>query len=707
MIHHILLFITLFTICLAAPLAIQTPLSGTIQETALCGLFGQYTFIRTDKNLLYIKDSVSDTVKKVLHPGSERPLYVSNFFKSKADNSTLIFVGAEGSLWVTTNCASSLHSINPGFAISHLQMHIRVRDWILVSSPQNCSEPNCTETIQRLYLTQDLGETWVLLKENVLHFEWATISESQIAAGIPLKRIFVQVVPKLYPTRLELVSSDDFFGTQTVLMDYCQEFVLTEVYLFAVQQHEYMSPILYQSALVTGFKKFDKAEFFPPVNASGFLVLEATTAAVFIMVTKEENYGDVYVASSTGTRYMKSLENCVKGEAEFFKVEGVEGVYVANVFNEPEKGVNSVITFNYGKSWNYLKPPRVDSKGKRIDNCTDGCVLNLQLIKEGMPAIYSKQHSHGIVVANGNTGQSLSNNFSRMNTYASFDAGATWIEVAEGPHLFTTTHYGSILVLASMTSTKKGYIDIKYTAGNDWKTLQITGEYTAEEVYTGINSTWLDIVKPDTTFNLSEMQSSILSLSLNAMDIRKCTDDEYETWSQPECVNGRRISYTRRKPRAECILHNSLDSVKGEEPCECTENDYEYNEKLGYRKTKGNVCRGGKMYDSGISGDITVIKTGKVLCVLGIISVLLTGVYLIYAKSDHNKRRHAWKKYFPESSREEFHLIITNSANNENDGLLSQLLILSLHRIIYTQNIAPLITMLQLILSTFIIQEKK
>ncbi len=46
--------------------------------------------------------------------------------------------------------------------------------------------------------------------------------------------------------------------------------------------------------------------------------------------------GVIYISDSTGTRYSRSLENVARLEnsAEFYRVQGLEGIYLANVYAE-------------------------------------------------------------------------------------------------------------------------------------------------------------------------------------------------------------------------------------------------------------------------------------------------------------------------------------------------------------------------------------
>lgn len=49
--------------------------------------------------------------------------------------------------------------------------------------------------------------------------------------------------------------------------------------------------------------------------------------------------GVIYISDSTGTRYSRSLENAVRleqGGSEFYRVLGLEGIYLANVYSDEQ-----------------------------------------------------------------------------------------------------------------------------------------------------------------------------------------------------------------------------------------------------------------------------------------------------------------------------------------------------------------------------------
>lgn len=69
-----------------------------------------------------------------------------------------------------------------------------------------------------------------------------------------------------------------------------------------------------------------------------YSILDTSENQVFMLVNHlkaSSLMGVIYISDSTGTRYSRSLENVVKVDntAEFHRVLGLEGIYLANVYS--------------------------------------------------------------------------------------------------------------------------------------------------------------------------------------------------------------------------------------------------------------------------------------------------------------------------------------------------------------------------------------
>lgn len=218
---------------------------------------------------------------------------------------------------------------------------------------------------------------------------------------------------------------------------------------------------------------------------------------------KGQDSGNVYISDAKGLRFSLSLPNNIRtstGECEFDKVLSVEGVYLANFrdtsdrnqtvsgpndtvasgtdgSDEDDSGglgagpeverkhasvsrkakvesvVRTVISFDKGGVWSYLKPPKVDSRGKRIDCPPNSCFLHLNGItrfNEYAP-FYSVENALGLIMGTGNVGPHLRNEPNEINTYLSRDGGLTWIEAHKGAFIYEMGDHGGLLVMADDT----------------------------------------------------------------------------------------------------------------------------------------------------------------------------------------------------------------------------------------------------------------
>ncbi|CDI82483.1 sortilin, putative, partial [Eimeria acervulina] len=227
--------------------------------------------------------------------------------------------------------------------------------------------------------------------------------------------------------------------------------------------------------------------------------------------------GNVYISDGKGIRFSLSLPNNIRsgtGECEFDKVLSMEGVYIANFRDSIEKsglsgGSSSIsstgaeaaavaaaaaaeeearmkqeeeeaegiraevekkhervsskgrredvtrtaISFDKGGVWSYLKPPRVDSRGQKIDCSPDSCWLHLNGItkfNEYAP-FYSVENAVGLIMGTGNVGSYLRTETDEINTYLSRDGGLTWIEAHKGAFIYEMGDHGGLLVMADDT----------------------------------------------------------------------------------------------------------------------------------------------------------------------------------------------------------------------------------------------------------------
>jgi hypothetical protein len=118
-----------------------------------------------------------------------------------------------------------------------------------------------------------------------------------------------------------------------------------------------------------------------------------------------------------------------------------------------DQKIKTYITHNKGASWELVRPPENDMRGKSTNCYTeDGCSLHLEMYSnnEQMYAPpYSQESAVGIVMAVGSVGEKLDfDKGARKGTFLSRDGGLTWSEIAKIPLIYEFGDHGGLLVAA-------------------------------------------------------------------------------------------------------------------------------------------------------------------------------------------------------------------------------------------------------------------
>jgi len=395
-----------------------------------------------------------------------------------------------------------------------------------------------------------------------------------------------------------------------------------------------------------------------PINE--YYIADASEDQVFVCVSHSNNRTNLYISEAEGLKFSLSLENVLyyspggaggdtlvryfanEPFADFHRVEGLQGVYIATLINGSmnEENMRSVITFDKGGTWEFLQAPAFTGYGEKI-NCelAQGCslhlaqrlsqLLNLQLRR--MP-ILSKESAPGLIIATGSVGKNLA---SKTNVYISSSAGARWREALPGPHYYTWgDHGGIIMAIAQGMETN----ELKYSTneGETWKT------FIFSESPVFVYGLLTEPGEKSTVFTIfgsnKENVHNWLILQVNATDALgvPCTENDYKLWSPSdergnECLLGHKTVFKRRTPHATCFNGEDFDRPVVVSNCSCTREDYEcdfgfkmsedlflevcvpdpefsgksysppvpcpvgstYRRTRGYRKISGDTCSGG------------------------------------------------------------------------------------------------------------------
>lgn len=165
----------------------------------------------------------------------------------------------------------------------------------------------------------------------------------------------------------------------------------------------------------------------------------------------EEDIEDVEQAKNDRTRMeggsMNSKQRATRKEGNRKDRQRTE------LANFDEK-IKSYISHNKGSSWELIRAPEVDMRGKPVScYAEDGCSLHINMYSnnaERYAPPYSQESAIGIVMAIGSVGNHLTfgDKGTRKSTYLSRDGGLTWSEIAKIPLIYEFGDHGGLLVAA-------------------------------------------------------------------------------------------------------------------------------------------------------------------------------------------------------------------------------------------------------------------
>ncbi|KAI0676132.1 Oligoxyloglucan reducing end-specific cellobiohydrolase [Trametes maxima] len=333
------------------------------------------------------------------------------------------------------------------------------------------------------------------------------------------------------------------------------------------------------------------------LRENAYTIVESTThsLAVDVLSHDQSAIGTLFVSNSNGTFFVESLKDTNRNEVgyvDFETIYGVEGVGLVNVVSNAKdvdgrrahKQLQTRITFDDGRTWSRLRPPSRDSEGHSIscNTADDDCSLHLHSVT--LPHNFGRVFSSpapGLVMGVGSIGRYLQP-YEECDTFLSTDGGITWQMVRQDAHKYEFGDQGSILVTVN---DEEGVDSLSYSTdfGKSWQSFNFGKRMRARILTTVGDSTSQkfllvgQLAKRDQTNN---GRFAAVFLDFATLDRRKCSDGDFEQWrarsSTHECLMGHKQSYKRRKPEANCYVGEKfLDPVAEEEPCPCTDEDYE------------------------------------------------------------------------------------------------------------------------------------
>lgn len=286
-----------------------------------------------------------------------------------------------------------------------------------------------------------------------------------------------------------------------------------------------------------------------------------------------------------------------------------------------EVAVKTVISFDKGGVWSYLAPPRVDSRGVEVSCADDYLAVNGSIrnpSENGSVPVSSKQfsaidssntkeecwlHLHGItnyhryapfyyvdnavglIMGTGNVGPYLRYEEDQVNTYLSRDGGLTWAEVHKGAYIYEFGDHGGLIVMADDTK-KTNQVVFSWNEGQSWYDFDL-GDHSinVDNIVIEPNSSSIEFL----LYGTRGTAGVLYHLDFETLGQPLCKGpwaadsvaSDYQTWTPKDgrtgddCILGRKVTFTRRKPTSECFNGRNFARPVERKNCTCTERDYE------------------------------------------------------------------------------------------------------------------------------------
>jgi hypothetical protein len=183
---------------------------------------------------------------------------IASMHVSPADPSVIFFLGTERVHWVTRDLGESYEQVKHSERLAEVHLHPTQSGWLLAgalstecdhpedvptvapteapadpSLPVSTSAPPPVDCHRQLLLSQDYGHTWKDILDYVVQFEWAP-------KGRPDKLIFATALREKHgkqafgqwDANCDLIKSDDFFQTNSVVLEHANRMLFSRVFLF-------------------------------------------------------------------------------------------------------------------------------------------------------------------------------------------------------------------------------------------------------------------------------------------------------------------------------------------------------------------------------------------------------------------------------------------------------------------------------------------
>ncbi|XP_074251955.1 VPS10 domain-containing receptor SorCS2 isoform X2 [Saimiri boliviensis] len=586
-----------------------------------------------ESSLWRSSDFGTSYTKLTLQPGVTT--IIDNFYICPTNKRKVLLVSSslsdrDQSLFLSADEGATFQKQPIPFFVETLIFHPKEEDKILAYTKES-----------QLYVSSDLGKKWTLLQDRVTkdHVFWAVSG--------------VDADPDLVHVEAQDLSGD--FRYLTCPIHNCSEKTLTAPFAGPIDQG---SLTVQDDYIFFKATSANRTKYYVSYRRNEFVLMKLPKYAlpkdlqiistdesqVFVAVQEwyQVDTYNLYQSDPRGVRYALALEDVRSSRQaeesvliDILEVRGVKGVFLAN--QKIDGKVMTLITYNKGRDWDYLRPPSMDMNGKPTNCKPPDCHLHLHLRWADNPyvsgTVHTKDTAPGLIMGAGNLGSQLVEYKEEM--YITSDCGHTWRQVFEEEHHILYLDHGGVIVAIKDTSIPLKILKFSVDEGLTWS----THNFTSTSVFVdGLLSEPGDETLVMTVFGHISFRSDweLVKVDFRPSFSSQCIEEDYSSWDLSNlqgdrCIMGQQRSFRKRKPTSWCIKGRSFTSALTSRVCECRDSDFlcdygferspssdsnpdkcsanfwfnplsppddcalgqTYASSLGYRKVVSNMCEGG------------------------------------------------------------------------------------------------------------------
>ncbi|KAL6451017.1 VPS10 Vacuolar protein sorting/targeting protein 10 [Candida maltosa Xu316] len=423
-----------------------------------------------------------------------------------------------------------------------------------------------------------------------------------------------------------LFKSDDWFKTSSEINPLGSttgdiiDIKVEEDFMMAVSRSDKFNEDSKISAFISrDGENFNRADLEIDIKYGVMSFLPSSVSSLFLTImdynSKSFQTATFYGSDSSGLHFTPLLHEVAGGHIQ--KVDNIDGAWIANVGVDADnkydgdkslldnlfggsyaKDIVTKVSMNDGKDWSLLK---LNDKSCSI---SDGCSLHLwefgELNGEGK---FVTGPTPGILLGVGNKGKHLANDFTKMKTFVSRDGGITWDYALDVPCVFSFGDQGNVIIAVPYNGKNQfdpaAHLYYSFDQGKTWEKIKLEVPIYPMGILTTIDGTSRKFIVAGVDPTEASDAEYIYSVDFtSAFDNKVCNDEDFEEFiarqaadNEPLCIYGHVEKFKRRKQDAQCFVNKLFEDVKViEDPCQCTEFDFECAPGFKLSQKGGHTC---------------------------------------------------------------------------------------------------------------------